>query len=67
MENLTSSIRTNQYMNTRQGDYISVDEGTLDEEMNFTITRRRNGDETDFGIWLAPDIGVVRVIMDMDM
>ena len=43
-------------------DFLSVEEGILDEEGNFTATRKRNGDEVVFGrFWTAPDVGVVRV------
>jgi hypothetical protein len=42
--------------------YLSVEEGTLDEEGFFTAIRKRNGDEVVFGgFWVAPDVGVVRV------
>ncbi len=48
---------------TRQAHYVSVDEGHFDEAGNYVVDRRRNGDEIDFGVWVTPDVGVVRVIV----
>ena len=43
-------------------DFLSVEEGTLDEDGRFTPLRKRNGDEVVFGgFWTAADVGVVRV------
>lgn len=39
--------------------YLRVDEGRMEEDGSFTVTRRRNGDETDFGLWVTPDVGLV--------
>ncbi|MBN1877571.1 MAG: DUF5597 domain-containing protein [Anaerolineae bacterium] len=47
---------------TRLAHYVLVDEGHFDEE-NFVIDRRRNGDETDFGVWVESDVGVVHIVM----
>ncbi len=27
------------------------------------VDRHRTGDESDFGIWATPDVGVIRVVM----
>jgi len=48
---------------TRGSFYVSVDEGHFDQDGNFVVDRRRNGDETDHGIWVEPDVGVVRVVL----
>jgi hypothetical protein len=40
-----------------------VDEGHFDENDRFVVDRRRNGDVINGGIWVAPDVGVVRVLM----
>ena len=43
-------------------DFLSVEEGTLSDDGEFTARRARNGDEVVFGgFWTAPDVGVVRV------
>lgn len=39
--------------------YLRVDEGRMNDDGVFEVTRRRNGDETDFGIWVTPDVGLV--------
>jgi len=47
----------------RQAHYVSVDEGHFDAGGAFVVDRRRNGDEVDGGVWLEPDVCVVRVVM----
>ena len=47
-------------------DYLSVEEGVLDEQGNFSATRKRNGDEVVFGsFWASPQCGVVRVRLNI--
>lgn len=46
---------------TRSLDFLSIEEGMFDEHGDFIVTERRNGDEADFGIWVEPDVKVVRV------
>jgi hypothetical protein len=48
---------------TRLAPYVRVDEGHFDAEGAFVVDRRRNGDETDHGVWAEPDVGVVHVVM----
>jgi len=48
---------------TRLAHYVRVDEGHFDENGEFVVERRRNGDETDHGIWVEPDVGVVHVVL----
>lgn len=43
--------------------YVSVDEGHFDPSGKFVIDRKRNGDEIDHGVWVEPDVGIVRVVM----
>ena len=47
----------------RQGHFVTVDEGHFDDEGNYVVDRRRNGDEIDSGAWVEPDVRVVRVVM----
>lgn len=44
-------------------DYLSVDEGYFDKDESWIVTRKRSGDESDYGIWVKPDTGAVRVVM----
>lgn len=46
---------------TRNLMYRAVEEGVLADDGHFTACRRRNGDETDTGLWVAADIGVLHV------
>jgi hypothetical protein len=42
---------------------VSVDEGHFDKNGEFAADRRRNGDEIGRrGLWVEPDINVLRVI-----
>jgi hypothetical protein len=45
----------------RQVHYLSVDEGHFEADGTFVVDRRRNGDEINAGVWIEPDVGVVRV------
>jgi len=55
--------QTNDWLRERQAPFVSVDEGHFDEQGTFVVDRRRNGDETDNGTWVEPDVQVVRVVM----
>lgn len=47
-------------------DYISVEEGVVDEEGRFTAVRERNGDEASWAsFWATPYSGVVRVRLNV--
>ena len=39
--------------------YLDVEEGYFDEKGAFIAVKRRNGDESDMGLWVEPDIGVL--------
>ena len=41
---------------------MSVDEGHFDRNGKFVVDVQRNGDEISRGLWVEPNIGVVRVI-----
>ncbi|MGC8716877.1 MAG: DUF5597 domain-containing protein [bacterium] len=58
-----SVFYSNDFIKSRDINYLSVEEGFFDTDGNWVVTRKRNGDESDFGVWVHPDIGVVRVIM----
>jgi len=47
----------------RQAHYVSVDEGHFDAGGEFVVDRRRNGDETDYGLWVEPDVSVLHVVL----
>jgi hypothetical protein len=54
---------TNRLLMSHNVQYLSVDEGHFDANGQFVVDRRRNGDEVDHGVWVAPDCGVVRVLL----
>jgi hypothetical protein len=58
-----SIAKTSSQLFVRLQNYICVDEGHFDQEGNWSIDRRRNGDETDHGVWMMHDVGVVHVKM----
>lgn len=43
--------------------YLSVEEGSLSVNGEWTAVTRRNGDESDFGIWVHPSCGLVRAVL----
>jgi hypothetical protein len=57
------AARSREHLLSRLAHYVRVDEGHFDEEGVFVVDRRRNGDETDSGVWVEPDVGVVHVLM----
>ncbi|MGC9347311.1 MAG: DUF5597 domain-containing protein [Anaerolineae bacterium] len=59
-EALDASL-SNDRLRTRLAHYVQVDEGRFEKDGRFTVERRRNGDETDHGIWVEPDVRVVHV------
>lgn len=44
--------------------YLTVEEGYFDADCVWHPTRIRNGDQTDFGVFVFPDHGAVRVVLD---
>lgn len=45
-------------------DYLHVEEGRFDARGSWICERIRNGDETDFGVYVFPDNGAVRVVLE---
>ncbi len=60
----TNAAHSADFLNQRCQPFLSVEEGHLDEDGKFTPAVRRNGDEADYGFWVTPDVGVVRVRLD---
>ena len=51
------------FQRTHLTQYVSIEEGHFDDDGVFVADRRRNGDELCHGVWVQPDVGVVRVVM----
>jgi beta-galactosidase GanA len=47
----------------RLTNYRRVEEGHFDPSGAWTVDRRRNGDESDHGLWVAPDVGVTHAVV----
>lgn len=60
----TNAAHSADFLNQRSQAFLSVDEGYLDDEGVFHTNIHRNGDEADYGFWVTPDVGVVRVRLD---
>jgi hypothetical protein len=43
--------------------YRAVEEGAFSDIGTWEVRRRRTGDESDFGVWVRTDVGVVRVVL----
>jgi hypothetical protein len=50
-------------LSTRLIDYMTLEEGYFTKEGDWVAVSIRNGDESDHGIWVHPDAGVVRVLL----
>lgn len=57
------SPASSEFLLSRLLNYIEVAEGHFNAGGAWVVDRRRNGDESDAGIWVHPDVGVVRVVM----
>ena len=64
VESLASTVKGNDIINTRNMEYLSIAEGHFDESDNYVVVKKRCGDEADYGVWVSPDVGVVRLAMD---
>jgi len=62
-EAMLSGPQTTDFLLTRLGNYVRVEEGHFDQEGAWVTDRRRGGDESDSGIWVDPDVGIVRVVL----
>ena len=62
----TSPAHSGDFLNQRTQPFLSVCEGRFDASGNYQVSGRRNGDEADYGFWVTPDVGVVRVEMNSD-
>lgn len=69
-EGINISIRQNSgilYSRQRMDKYIGykkVEEGYFDKQGRWICTRRRNGDESDYGIWVTSDVGAVKIELE---
>ena len=48
----------------RNMNWYAVREGYIDEDCRFVTTRVRSGDESDYGVYLTPDSGCVKIVME---
>lgn len=62
-DRIRASSQAADLLQSRLIPYLSVEEGRFDGEGRWVRQRIRNGDESDFGVWVFPDVGVVRVKM----
>ena len=58
-----SVFYSSDFIKSRSIDYLSVEEGFFDADGNWITARKRSGDESDYGVWVHPDVGVVRVVL----
>ena len=52
-----------EHLRDRLAHFVRVDEGHFGAGGEFVVDRRRNGDETDSGVWAEADVGVVHVLL----
>lgn len=63
IEEMTDVLYSQKVFVTRNIAYLRVEEGELESDGSFRTKRRRNGDETDTGLWVEPDIGLLHVVL----
>lgn len=61
---MSSCMRGMKGLNANNGPYLKVEEGHFDEQGDFVADSVRTGDESDMGLWVTSDIGVVRAVLD---
>lgn len=66
IDSMTSSLHAFKYLNARNQEFISVEEGEFNEEGLFTVNKVRCGDEADMGIWVHHDVGLVRAVLETE-
>lgn len=62
-----SAIYASHFSAGRSLSYISVTEGSMNEDAVYTASRTRNGDEIDHGLWVTSDVGVVKAILNTNI
>jgi hypothetical protein len=50
-------------LDSRMTNYVYVEEGHFDAGEHWIADRTRNGDETDYGLWVVPEVGVVHAVL----
>lgn len=59
IDEMADTLYSYRFLSVRNIPYLQVEEGYFDDDGAFVPTRKRNGDETDTGLWVTPDIGVL--------
>lgn len=61
---LVQLVAQQDYQEEHFMNYISVEEGHFDNDCIFHSARIRNGDQTDFGVFVYADNGAVKIVVD---
>lgn len=59
LEEMADILGSYKQIAARNISYLKVEEGYFDEKGKFVAVKKRNGDESDMGLWVEPDIGVL--------
>jgi hypothetical protein len=63
LDKIQAPLLTSSWIDMSLGNFISVDEGHFDDNGEFVVECRRNGDQITWcGLWIEPNCGVVRAI-----
>jgi beta-galactosidase GanA len=60
---MLASTQTSDFLASRLLNYLLVEEGRFNADGSWQVERRRSGDESDFGLWVTRDSGVVHAIL----
>jgi beta-galactosidase GanA len=62
-ERRLAASRTSEFLAARLLNYLLVEEGHFDQNGRWRVDRRRSGDESDHGLWVTLDSGVVHAVL----
>lgn len=60
---MLAASQASEYLANRLTNYVLVEEGHFNADGTWVGDRQRSGDESDFGVWVDADVGVVRVVV----
>ena len=62
-ERMLASSQTSEFLANRLMNYLLVEEGHYEANGTWRVDRRRGGDESDFGLWVTLDSGIVHAVL----
>ncbi len=64
IEEMAGGVFASRFRNGRHLPFYRIEEGSFDENGCYIVKKIRTGDESDEGIWMAEDAGVVHLLLE---